>query len=106
VAELGIRGGTKSRATLHNLLPEILLTRTPVNSEGYAMPMNCVGRWGFAIALGGVQLVWQYLPRAVADGSDLEARTQVMTAAIMGATACQKGLGAVHSLAHPCPRLP
>jgi 4-hydroxybutyrate dehydrogenase len=54
-----------------------------------------------AIALGGVKLVWQYLPRAVADGNDLEARTQVMAAAIMGATAFQKGLGAVHSLAHP-----
>jgi alcohol dehydrogenase class IV len=54
-----------------------------------------------AIALGGVKLVWQYLPRAVADGNDLEARTQVMAAAIMGATAFQKGLGVVHSLAHP-----
>jgi alcohol dehydrogenase class IV len=54
-----------------------------------------------AIALGGVKLIWQYLPRAVADGNDLEARTQVMAAAIMGATAFQKGLGAVHSLAHP-----
>jgi len=54
-----------------------------------------------AIALGGVKLVWQYLPRAVTDGNDLEARTQVMAAAIMGATAFQKGLGAVHSLAHP-----
>ena len=54
-----------------------------------------------AIALGGVKLVWQYLPRAVVDGNDLEARTQVMAAAIMGATAFQKGLGAVHSLAHP-----
>jgi 4-hydroxybutyrate dehydrogenase len=54
-----------------------------------------------AIALGGVRLVWEYLPRAVADGNDLEARTQVMAAAIMGATAFQKGLGAVHSLAHP-----
>jgi len=54
-----------------------------------------------AIAVGGVKLVWQYLPRAIADGNDLEARTQVMAAAIMGATAFQKGLGAVHSLAHP-----
>lgn len=54
-----------------------------------------------AIALGGVKLIWQYLPRAVADGNDLEARTQVMAAAIMGATAFQKGLGVVHSLAHP-----
>ncbi len=45
--------------------------------------------------------MWKYLPRAVANGSDLEARTQRMAAAIMGATAFQEGLGAVHSLAHP-----
>ena len=54
-----------------------------------------------AIALGGVKLVWEYLPQALGNPRDLEARTQVMAAAIMGATAFQKGLGAVHSLAHP-----
>ncbi|MEW5975308.1 MAG: iron-containing alcohol dehydrogenase [Acidobacteriota bacterium] len=54
-----------------------------------------------AIALRGVKLICEHLPRALADGHDLEARSQLMMAAIMGATAFQKGLGAVHSLAHP-----
>ncbi|MBI4553493.1 MAG: iron-containing alcohol dehydrogenase [Candidatus Latescibacteria bacterium] len=54
------------------------------------------------IALHGTALASRYLPRAVASGEDdLEARTQMMMAAIMGATAFQKGLGATHSLAHP-----
>jgi alcohol dehydrogenase class IV len=48
-----------------------------------------------------MRLVFQYLPRAVADGSDIEARANMMAAAAMGATAFQKGLGAVHSLSHP-----
>ncbi len=42
-----------------------------------------------------------YLPRATADGTDLEARAQIMVAATMGATAFQRGLGAMHALAHP-----
>ena len=42
-----------------------------------------------------------YLPRAYADGSDLEARAHMMSAAAMGATAFQKGLGAIHALSHP-----
>ena len=53
------------------------------------------------IALEGMRLVKEYLPRAVADGSDIEARAQMMAAAAMGATAFQKGLGAVHALSHP-----
>jgi alcohol dehydrogenase class IV len=53
------------------------------------------------IALEGMRLVKKYLPRAVADGSDIEARAQMMAAASMGATAFQKGLGAVHALSHP-----
>ena len=53
------------------------------------------------IALEGLTLVRQWLPRAVADGSDLEARTHMMAAAMMGATAFQKGLGAIHALSHP-----
>ena len=43
----------------------------------------------------------QYLPQAVADGNDLKARTQLLVASTMGATAFQKGLGAMHALAHP-----
>ncbi|MEO9901622.1 iron-containing alcohol dehydrogenase [Nisaea sp.] len=53
------------------------------------------------IALEGLRLVKEYLPRAYADGSDLEARAHMMSAAAMGATAFQKGLGAIHALSHP-----
>ena len=54
-----------------------------------------------AIAYGGVDLVLKYLERATADGSDVEARGYMMIAAMMGAIAFQKELGAAHSLAHP-----
>jgi alcohol dehydrogenase class IV len=53
------------------------------------------------IALEGMRLVIDYLPRAYAIGTDLEARAQMMSAAAMGATAFQKGLGAIHALSHP-----
>jgi alcohol dehydrogenase class IV len=53
------------------------------------------------MALEGMRLVKDYLPRAYADGSDIEARAQMMSAAAMGATAFQKGLGAIHALSHP-----
>ena len=53
------------------------------------------------IALEGLRLVNDYLPRAYADGTDLEARAHMMSAAAMGAVAFQKGLGAIHALSHP-----
>ncbi|MBS8228228.1 iron-containing alcohol dehydrogenase [Vannielia litorea] len=53
------------------------------------------------IALEGMRLVIDNLPRAYADGSDIEARANMMSAAAMGATAFQKGLGAIHALSHP-----
>ncbi|WP_170603848.1 iron-containing alcohol dehydrogenase [Ruegeria arenilitoris] len=53
------------------------------------------------IALEGMRLVKDYLPRAYADGTDIEARAQMMSAAAMGATAFQKGLGAIHAMSHP-----
>ncbi|MBC7131917.1 MAG: iron-containing alcohol dehydrogenase [Roseovarius sp.] len=53
------------------------------------------------IALEGMRLVIENLPRAYADGSDIEARAQMMSAAAMGATAFQKGLGAIHAMSHP-----
>lgn len=53
------------------------------------------------MALEGMRLVKEYLPRAYADGTDLEARAHMMSAAAMGATAFQKGLGAIHALSHP-----
>jgi alcohol dehydrogenase class IV len=53
------------------------------------------------MALEGMRLVKEYLPRAYANGNDIEARGHMMSAAIMGATAFQKGLGAIHALSHP-----
>lgn len=53
------------------------------------------------IALEGIRLIVEALPRAVQDGSDLEARGRMLVAAAMGAIAFQKDLGVVHSLAHP-----
>src|SRR3984885_11626893 len=53
------------------------------------------------IALEGLRLIQEYLPRACANGGDIEARAQMLAAASMGATAFQKGLGAVHAIAHP-----
>ena len=54
-----------------------------------------------AIALEAIRIVWEYLPRAYSDGTDLEARGMMQIAASMGAIAFQKDLGAAHSLSHP-----
>ena len=53
------------------------------------------------IALEGMRLINKWLIRAVKNGNDLEARMNMLTAASMGSTAFQKGLGAIHSLSHP-----
>ncbi len=53
------------------------------------------------IALEGMRLVFENLPRVYSDPSDLDARSHMMSAAAMGAVAFQKGLGAIHSLSHP-----
>ncbi len=53
------------------------------------------------IALEGLRLIQGNLRRVYADGEDTEARTNMMMAASMGATAFQKGLGVVHALSHP-----
>jgi alcohol dehydrogenase class IV len=53
------------------------------------------------IALEGVRLVVEALPRACRDGNDLDARGKMLVAAAMGAVAFQKDLGVVHSMAHP-----
>jgi alcohol dehydrogenase class IV len=54
------------------------------------------------IAVEGMRLIRQWLPRAVSNGADVEARGHMLVASSMGATAFQKGLGAMHSLSHPC----
>ena len=53
------------------------------------------------IALEGIRLIIEALPRACKDGNDLDARGKMLAAAAMGAVAFQKDLGVVHSLAHP-----
>ncbi len=69
------------------------------NLEAYCAP-------GFhpmadGIALEGIRLIDKWLLEAVNNGSNLEARMNMLTAATMGSTAFQKGLGAIHSLSHP-----
>jgi alcohol dehydrogenase class IV len=70
------------------------------NLEAYCAPLYHPMAEG--IALEGIRLIRQWLPVAVRDGANLEARSHMMVAASMGATAFQKGLGAMHSLSHPC----
>jgi len=69
------------------------------NLEAYCAP-------GFhpmadGIAVEGLRLIKEWLPIAFADGSNLAARGHMLAAASMGATAFQKGLGAIHALSHP-----
>ncbi|MGP9819150.1 iron-containing alcohol dehydrogenase [Salinarimonas sp. NSM] len=53
------------------------------------------------IALEGMRLVIENLPRAYDSPGDIEARANMMSAAAMGAVAFQKGLGAIHAMSHP-----
>jgi|TARA_B100000131_G_scaffold173916_1_gene168001 alcohol dehydrogenase class IV len=69
------------------------------NLEAYCAP-------GFhpmadGIALEGMRLINKWLLEAVNNGTNIEARMNMLTAASMGSTAFQKGLGAIHSLSHP-----
>ncbi len=69
------------------------------NLEAFCAP----GYHPFAdgIALEGLRLVKEWLPVAVAEGANLTARSHMLAASAMGATAFQKGLGGIHALAHP-----
>ena len=53
------------------------------------------------IAVEGMRLIHDWLATAVEDGGNLEARSHMLVASSMGATAFQRGLGAMHALAHP-----
>lgn len=70
------------------------------NLEAYCSPTYHPMAEG--IALEGIRLVHQWLQVAVREGNNLEARAHMMAASSMGAVAFQKGLGAIHSLSHPC----
>ena len=85
-------------------MPEFITAGTGLDAfahcvEAYSSPHYHPMSQG--IALEGMRLVKEYLPRACADGTDIEARAHMMSAAAMGATAFQKGLGAIHALSHP-----
>ena len=54
------------------------------------------------IAVEGIRLIHRWLPVAHAEGDNITARSHMLVASSMGATAFQKGLGAMHSLSHPC----
>ena len=91
--------------------PELTIGMPPVITAGTGLDAlaHCLEAYSSpnyhpmsqGIALEGMKLVFENLGRAYADGTDIEARGNMMVAAAMGATAFQKGLGAMHAMAHP-----
>jgi alcohol dehydrogenase class IV len=85
-------------------LPAHVTAATGMDALAHCLEAYCAP--GFhpmadGIAVEGMRLVKEALPTAVKDGKNLAARAQMMAAASMGATAFQKGLGAIHALSHP-----
>jgi alcohol dehydrogenase class IV len=85
-------------------LPAHVTAATGMDALAHCLEAYCAP--GFhpmadGIAVEGMRLVKEALPAAVKDGKNLVARAQMMAAASMGATAFQKGLGAIHALSHP-----
>jgi len=85
-------------------MPAIITAGTGMDAFAHCLEAYCSPFYhpmSQGIALEGMRLVKNYLPLAVKDGSDIEARAHMMSAAAMGATAFQKGLGAIHAISHP-----
>jgi alcohol dehydrogenase len=85
-------------------MPPAITAGTGMDAFAHCLEAYCSPHFhpmSAGIALEGMRLVKDYLPRAFADGADIEARAQMMAAAAMGAVAFQKGLGAIHALSHP-----
>ncbi len=85
-------------------MPPFITAGTGMDAFAHCLEAYCSPHFhpmSQGIALEGMRLVNEYLPRAYAQPADLEARAQMMAAAAMGAVAFQKGLGAIHSLSHP-----
>ena len=85
-------------------LPPFITAATGIDALSHCLEAYCAP--GFhpmadGIAVEGIRLIKTWLPRAVSDGQDLDARGYMQVAASMGATAFQKGLGGMHALAHP-----
>ena len=84
-------------------LPPQLTAATGMDAFSHALEAYCANYYhpmAEGIAIEAIRLIKLYLPRATANGADLEARAQLMVASSMGATAFQRGLGAMHALAH------
>ncbi len=85
-------------------MPKMITAGTGMDAFAHCLEAYCSPHYhpmSQGMALEGMRLVKEFLPRAYHDGSDLEARAHMMSAAAMGATAFQKGLGAIHALSHP-----
>lgn len=85
-------------------LPAHVTAATGMDALSHCLEAYCAP--GFhpmadGIAAEGMKLIRRWLPRAVEDGTDIDARGQMLVAASMGATAFQKGLGGMHALSHP-----
>ncbi len=84
-------------------LPPYLTAATGMDALSHNLEALCVASFhpmADAIASEGVSLCLEWLPKAVANGANLQARSMMMAAAMMGATAFGKGLGAMHALSH------
>src|SRR6476646_2145687 len=85
-------------------MPPFITAGTGMDALAHCLEAYCASSYhpmAEGIAVEGMRLVFANLPKAVANGKDLEARAHMMSAAAMGATAFQKGLGAIHALSHP-----
>jgi len=85
-------------------MPKMITAGTGMDAFAHCLEAYCSPHYhpmSQGIALEGMKLVKDNLLRAYMDGTDLEARANMMSAAAMGATAFQKGLGAIHALSHP-----
>ncbi|MEO1194196.1 MAG: iron-containing alcohol dehydrogenase [Pseudomonadota bacterium] len=84
-------------------LPAGLTAATGFDALAHCLEAYCAPSYhpmSDGVAVEGIRLIKEFLPRAVANGSDLEARGQMQVAASMGAVAFQKGLGAIHAVSH------
>jgi alcohol dehydrogenase class IV len=85
-------------------MPPAITAGTGMDALAHCLEAYCAPSYhpmAEGIAVEGMRLIFTNLPKAVANGNDLEARAHMMSAAAMGATAFQKGLGAIHALSHP-----
>ncbi len=85
-------------------LPPLMTAATGMDALSHNLEALCSPFYhpmAEGIAVQGIRMVDEFLPRAFNDGTDIEARLQMLVCSSMGATAFQKGLGGMHALAHP-----